>query len=343
MAHIFPVQQQRYPKSSQFLGEHLPLLQRDRPEVWQQFLYYSHLDVHEATAALSLDGSAPMIFVSTLGSSVWGQFVPALSWRIEISSDVCARFETAAGNPEAGRFLTAKVLHELCHWGCFRKQVPELEEVGERFESAAFGAYLLPWWTSGAQPITAELAPSVFNDPSLRAQACKRLLSEGENMPGKLADPAHAVFSSADVALSLPRGYRNNNPGNIRPSASMWTGLSDPAQMTDFQQQERAFCVFREPEWGLRAMMVILRNYKLVHGLVTPRSMIARWAPASDNNNVNNYSSVVAAALGVSPDSLINVEDDDTMLTMTKAMVKVENGAKVPYSDIQFRAALRLI
>ena len=48
----------------------------------------------------------------------------------------------------------------------------------------------------------------------------------------------------------LPRGIRNNNPGNIKLGTN-WDGLSD-------EQNDDVFCQFKEPVWGIRALMRIL-------------------------------------------------------------------------------------
>ena len=55
---------------------------------------------------------------------------------------------------------------------------------------------------------------------------------------------------------AIPRGIRNNNPGNIRWSNDQWKGLIPKDQASD-----KAFCVFRSPEYGIRAMARILRKY----------------------------------------------------------------------------------
>ena len=46
----------------------------------------------------------------------------------------------------------------------------------------------------------------------------------------------------------LPRGIRNNNPGNIRHGAN-WQGLNPKGRDID-----SAFCVFTAPIYGIRAL-----------------------------------------------------------------------------------------
>lgn len=52
------------------------------------------------------------------------------------------------------------------------------------------------------------------------------------------------------------RGIRNNNPGNIR-WGDEWKGLVPETQRTD-----KSFCQFKSAEYGIRAMIIILRNYQ---------------------------------------------------------------------------------
>lgn len=339
MAQMIPVHKTRFPNAFQFLERELPLLPTQNPGAWAAFTKFSNLPEEVALRAIAIDGSPPVLFASPLGESTWGLFDPDAPGRISVSSSVLTRFEGAPSGGDAQKFLLAKVLHELCHWGCFRRNVTDNDEAGENFERAAFGLELQPWW------ITAPPAPSVdvFADAVARAAECKEMLFKAGHVPGRLSDPSRLVFGGEDVTEPMARGYRNNNPGNIRTSAIAWRGLAEPGDRAVFQKAEGSFCVFREPEWGIRAMAVLLRTYKREHNLVTPRGIISRYAPAGDNNDVASYSSALAKALGVSPDAVVDADDGSTAITMIQAMARHENGMKAPYSDAQFKAALLLI
>ena len=71
------------------------------------------------------------------------------------------------------------------------------------------------------------------------------------------------------------RGIRNNNPGNIR-WGSAWQGLK-----VDGKEQDKDFCVFIAPEYGIRAMCKILLNYSRLYKINTVAGIIHRWAPPS--------------------------------------------------------------
>ncbi len=120
---------------------------------------------------------------------------------------------------------------------------------------------------------------------------------------------------------ALPRGIRNNNPGNIRRGSSRWAGMS-PVQTDD------AFVQFETPEYGIRAMAVLLRNYQS-QGFGTIYGMIGKWAPDSDGNDSMAYAEFVAMRSGVMPSEPVELEL--IMVPMLAAMIQYENGVQ-PYS-----------
>lgn len=81
---------------------------------------------------------------------------------------------------------------------------------------------------------------------------------------------------------NLPRGLRNNNPLNIRHSASRWQGVR--AEQTD-----KAFVQFASITMGYRAAWRILESYfnhfEAQQVPFTPRNIIHRWAPPDENDS----------------------------------------------------------
>lgn len=130
--------------------------------------------------------------------------------------------------------------------------------------------------------------------------------------------------------MPIPRGIRNNNPGNIR-HGNDWQGLAE-------EQPDPEFCTFVSPEYGLRAIVVILRNYDRKHGLRTVREFINRWAPPNENDTTG-YAEHVARRLGVPADEEIDV--NEYMAALVDAIVLHENGQQ-PYSYEQITEAIRL-
>lgn len=123
--------------------------------------------------------------------------------------------------------------------------------------------------------------------------------------------------------MTVPRGIRNANPGNIRHSRTLWQGEAA-------QQPDTDFVTFAAPEFGIRAMAKILRTYQ-TNGLNTVRKIISRWAPPNENDTPA-YVASVAQAVGVNADTPIDLSNDQLMAAIIKAIIRHENGQQ-PYGD----------
>lgn len=135
----------------------------------------------------------------------------------------------------------------------------------------------------------------------------------------------------------LPRGMRNNNPGNIRISNTAWQGKIPVANNTD-----RAFEQFSAFVWGIRAMIKNLQSYQRDRGLNNLSQIISTWAPAADNNDTTAYIAAVSLQTGISPTATLNLQDQNTMRKLVKAMSKVENGRDA-VTDPQFNYAWSIL
>jgi len=133
------------------------------------------------------------------------------------------------------------------------------------------------------------------------------------------------------IDMLTPRGIRNNNPGNIRHSASQWQGMA--AQQTD-----PAFVQFVAPEYGIRALAKLLNNYASRDGLNTVRLLINKYAP-SNENNTEAYAQAVARALGVNPDTVISVPQH--LNALVEAIIQHENGQQ-PYELAQITTGVAM-
>ncbi|BBK44015.1 hypothetical protein STVA_40350 [Allostella vacuolata] len=116
-----------------------------------------------------------------------------------------------------------------------------------------------------------------------------------------------------------PRGIRNHNPGNIDRGRDRWQGMADD------QSGDPRFIVFEAPEWGIRAIVRVLRSYRDRHGLGTVRGIIARWAPPAENPT-HAYVAFVCDRLGIGPDDPIDIDDGLTLRTLIRAIVRKECG-----------------
>ena len=123
----------------------------------------------------------------------------------------------------------------------------------------------------------------------------------------------------------LPRGLRNNNPGNIRRNSDVFQGEVNPSRDQQFKQ-------FKSMAYGYRAVFKILSNYHRVYKLTTIRKMISRWAPENENNT-SAYVSLVSSYSGIGPDDLI-IFDREQMIRIVAGMSRVENGRDAVMSDV---------
>ena len=79
------------------------------------------------------------------------------------------------------------------------------------------------------------------------------------------------------TASKVARGWRNNNPLNIEYNPrNRWRGQVG---------SDGRFAIFSSREYGYRAAIVILRNYRRRYGLRTLKEMIWRWCPPSERGN----------------------------------------------------------
>lgn len=116
----------------------------------------------------------------------------------------------------------------------------------------------------------------------------------------------------------LPRGIRNNNPGNIRYTGTQWRGLADPPT-------DGAFCIFVDARYGIRAIARVLASYQS-RGVDSLPEIISTWAPASENDT-QAYILSVSARSGLSPVGIVSREQWPQLI---EAMIWHENGIQ-PY------------
>src|ERR1700754_2952244 len=100
----------------------------------------------------------------------------------------------------------------------------------------------------------------------------------------------------------LPRGIRNHNPRNNERGRDRWQGMADD------QSGDPRFILFDGPEWGIRAIVRVLRSYRDRHRLRTVRRIIGRWAPPNENPT-HRYVAFVCGRLGIDPDMEVDIDD----------------------------------
>lgn len=127
----------------------------------------------------------------------------------------------------------------------------------------------------------------------------------------------------------IPRGIRNNNPGNIRINKERWQGEIQPSQDNAFKQ-------FSSMAYGYRAIFKLLYNYQHTHGCRRLGEFISRWAPPTENNT-NAYIRTVCQHCGIaglSDLSIIDTTDARLMKGIVAGMSFVENGIEADADDV---------
>lgn len=125
----------------------------------------------------------------------------------------------------------------------------------------------------------------------------------------------------------MTRGYKNNNPGNIRWNPLIeWDGEIDGKDIS--------FVTFKSMPYGIRALMKLLLNYEK-RGYNSISKIINRYAPPSENNT-SNYIRIISSKMGISKDKLLDLNDSNTLILLTKSIISVEIGKDadlIPNSD----------
>lgn len=103
---------------------------------------------------------------------------------------------------------------------------------------------------------------------------------------------------------------RNNNPGNIRPVGG------------------NGFRFFESALHGWEAMKNQLMRYftgkTTGRALQTIQDIVSTWAPAGDNNDPKKYAQDVAKWMGVSPNTVLNLANPETMAALMQSMARKE-------------------
>ena|GEM_PF-5756100 len=120
--------------------------------------------------------------------------------------------------------------------------------------------------------------------------------------------------------------FRANNPCAIRPlGRGKWNGETGIVRVGNGE-----FSAFRNMTYGVRAGLRCLDTYRTKHRLYTPRQIISRWAPPSDNNPTTSYAEFIAARCGVGIDDPIPFDYRHTRLLVEAIMDFELKGSLMP-------------
>jgi len=157
---------------------------------------------------------------------------------------------------------------------------------------------------------------------------------KGEGAPGPSGSSDHQPASPAPDGgdKTLPRGIRNNNPGNLN--------FAGQAGATKEGGPNGRFAKFATMEEGIKAMVRQLKLYKS-RGVDTIREIVKKYAPAEDGNNVSAYIAALTKSMGIGADDSIDMDNQKQMVALVKGITSHENG-KGYVSDDQITGGVQL-
>ncbi len=131
-----------------------------------------------------------------------------------------------------------------------------------------------------------------------------------------------------------PRGYQNNNPGNIRRGHET-AGL--PGQR--LLQTDSDYLQFDTSIDGIRALALLLRGYK-TRGITRLEDILKDWS-AHSAPAPTGYAAQVAAVLEKPRATPVDLDDRAGLRALVKAVIRLELGGDY-YDDDEIAAGVDL-
>ena len=169
---------------------------------------------------------------------------------------------------------------------------------------------------------------------------CEASCVDGYIEGAEMATNKDFYDAASELGLTgdLPRGIRNNNPGNVEHnSKNNWIGLADPVS-------DGRYCRFTHPQYAIRAMLWLMLTYQTKYRFKTITQIIERYAPRQDKNATTEYIAHVAKRAGIKPNQAISLRDYETAVAVVTAMIEFENGIHPqPYPTELIETAIGLV
>ncbi len=167
----------------------------------------------------------------------------------------------------------------------------------------------------------------------------RAVTSTGQSLSNCACGSNHNNYSNGNsntsYAAQVPRGIRNNNPGNIEINDSnAWEGKVPRAQNTDGRFEQ-----FTSYAYGVRALIILLRNY-ITGGRNTITIIFEAYAPPSENNT-QNYIRFVSERIGIGANVTVPLNRNN-IRTLAQAIARMENGVDA-ITDQQFDEGWALV
>lgn len=128
------------------------------------------------------------------------------------------------------------------------------------------------------------------------------------------------------------RGYRNNNPCNIR-----WR--KDVAWQGQTGHDDKYFCKFSNRVYGYRAVFALLRTYRIRYNITTVDAIIRRFAPPTENAT-DKYVKDVCRLANLQPTTSIDYRTPEAK-RLIRAMAYIES--LIEADDAELSQAQKMI
>ena len=135
------------------------------------------------------------------------------------------------------------------------------------------------------------------------------------------------------VISTATRGFRNNNPLNIRKGQN-WQGEASVSNDTAFE-------TYAAPEYGFRAATKIFDSYGRLYGATTIAAIVSRWAPTHENPT-EQYIRYVEEKMSLSRNEFLVLSAESTTVALLDAMTRFENNGLNPYDYAVMAAGVRM-
>ncbi|BBF41747.1 hypothetical protein lbkm_0427 [Lachnospiraceae bacterium KM106-2] len=115
------------------------------------------------------------------------------------------------------------------------------------------------------------------------------------------------------------RSWRNNNPGNLRPSSITESCHQIGKEKTS--KESAYFAIFESVEYGRKAHNKLLTS---VYSGSTINDMVHKYAPKSDKNNPTKYVNYICEQTGLSKKATVGSLSASQLNSLEKAMSTYE-------------------
>ncbi len=136
----------------------------------------------------------------------------------------------------------------------------------------------------------------------------------------------------------IPRGIRNNNPGNLVITRIPWKGKVPVKQNTDgVFEQFRDYAGVKGIVWGIRAMMMDLRGDIVKDGTNTIRKLLTEYS----KTDLESYIKTTCKITGFKEGDVL-LGNEGTICDLIAAFSFVENGGYY-ITEQQIKAAWEML